>query len=177
MEGRLTFLGTGTSMGVPTLGCRCAVCTSADPRDKRLRPSVMLRWSDEQPRACGGDRHRSGLSRAGAAGATHPRRRSLLYAFARRPHLRHGRSAAAELCGVSQRRTDSAVCVGGDYGGAGAHVRLHVCAGRHLCDAREGRDCAARRTHAGARRGVCARAGAARGDGRCRDSALATRRI
>lgn len=51
MEGRLTFLGTGTSMGVPTLGCRCAVCTSADPRDKRLRPSVMLRWSD-------GDRER-----------------------------------------------------------------------------------------------------------------------
>src|SRR5208282_5588350 len=44
MEGLLTFLGTGTSMGVPTLGCRCAVCTSADPHDRRLRPSVMLRW-------------------------------------------------------------------------------------------------------------------------------------
>jgi phosphoribosyl 1,2-cyclic phosphate phosphodiesterase len=51
MEGRLTFLGTGTSMGVPTLGCGCAVCTSADPRDKRLRPSVLLRWKD-------GDRER-----------------------------------------------------------------------------------------------------------------------
>lgn len=46
MEGRFTFLGTGTSMGVPTLGCRCAVCTSANPHDKRLRPSVMLRWRD-----------------------------------------------------------------------------------------------------------------------------------
>jgi phosphoribosyl 1,2-cyclic phosphate phosphodiesterase len=46
MEGRLTFLGTGTSMGVPTLGCTCAVCTSADARDKRLRPSVLLRWAD-----------------------------------------------------------------------------------------------------------------------------------
>ena len=44
MEGRLTFLGTGTSMGVPTLGCDCAVCTSADPRDRRLRPSVLVRW-------------------------------------------------------------------------------------------------------------------------------------
>jgi len=44
MQGSLTFLGTGTSMGVPTLGCGCAVCTSADPRDKRLRPSVMVRW-------------------------------------------------------------------------------------------------------------------------------------
>jgi len=33
-------------MGVPTLGCRCAVCTSADSRDKRLRPSVLVRWMD-----------------------------------------------------------------------------------------------------------------------------------
>lgn len=33
-------------MGVPTLGCRCEVCTSADPRDRRLRPSVLLRWKD-----------------------------------------------------------------------------------------------------------------------------------
>jgi phosphoribosyl 1,2-cyclic phosphate phosphodiesterase len=46
MDGSLTFLGTGTSMGVPTVGCRCAVCTSADPRDRRLRPSVMVRWRD-----------------------------------------------------------------------------------------------------------------------------------
>jgi phosphoribosyl 1,2-cyclic phosphate phosphodiesterase len=46
MEGLLTFLGTGTSMGVPTLGCDCAVCTSADPHDKRLRPSVLLRWHE-----------------------------------------------------------------------------------------------------------------------------------
>lgn len=46
MEGRLTFLGTGTSMGVPTLGCHCEVCTSSDPRDRRLRPSVLLRWND-----------------------------------------------------------------------------------------------------------------------------------
>lgn len=33
-------------MGVPTVGCDCAVCTSADPRDRRLRPSIMVRWSD-----------------------------------------------------------------------------------------------------------------------------------
>jgi phosphoribosyl 1,2-cyclic phosphate phosphodiesterase len=32
-------------MGVPTLGCGCAVCTSADPHDRRLRPSVLLRWT------------------------------------------------------------------------------------------------------------------------------------
>jgi phosphoribosyl 1,2-cyclic phosphate phosphodiesterase len=44
MQGLLTFLGTGTSMGVPTLGCGCTVCTSDDPHDRRLRPSLLLRW-------------------------------------------------------------------------------------------------------------------------------------
>ncbi|HUQ90410.1 MAG TPA: MBL fold metallo-hydrolase [Bryobacteraceae bacterium] len=43
---RLTVLGSGTSAGVPTIGCRCAVCTSRDPRDTRLRPSVALRFQD-----------------------------------------------------------------------------------------------------------------------------------
>ena len=37
-------------MGVPTLGCRCEVCTSADPHDRRLRPSALLRWQDEAGR-------------------------------------------------------------------------------------------------------------------------------
>ena len=39
---RLVFLGTGTSSGVPLLGCDCAVCTSDDPRNSRTRPSVLL---------------------------------------------------------------------------------------------------------------------------------------
>jgi len=48
MQATLTFLGTGTSMGVPTLGCACAVCTSLDPHDLRLRPSVMISWTDPE---------------------------------------------------------------------------------------------------------------------------------
>ncbi|HKV05604.1 MAG TPA: MBL fold metallo-hydrolase [Candidatus Acidoferrales bacterium] len=41
---QLTVLGSGTSMGVPTLGCHCAVCESADPHDQRTRPSVLLAY-------------------------------------------------------------------------------------------------------------------------------------
>ncbi len=54
MDATLTFLGTGTSMGVPTVGCTCAVCTSPDPRDQRLRPSVLVRWM-ERPSEPGSD--------------------------------------------------------------------------------------------------------------------------
>lgn len=39
---RLTFLGTGTSFGVPQIGCECAVCRSTDPRDKRTRSGAVL---------------------------------------------------------------------------------------------------------------------------------------
>ncbi len=39
---RFTFLGTGTSQGVPVIACDCTACKSADPRDKRLRSSLLL---------------------------------------------------------------------------------------------------------------------------------------
>lgn len=41
---KVTFLGTGTSQGVPVIACACEVCSSMDPRDNRLRTSVLLEW-------------------------------------------------------------------------------------------------------------------------------------
>ncbi|HEY1938385.1 MAG TPA: MBL fold metallo-hydrolase [Candidatus Angelobacter sp.] len=44
MKAILTVLGSGTSMGVPTIGCNCRVCTSEDPHDRRTRPSILLEY-------------------------------------------------------------------------------------------------------------------------------------
>jgi phosphoribosyl 1,2-cyclic phosphate phosphodiesterase len=44
MKATLTVLGSGTSMGVPTIGCDCAVCHSTDPHDRRTRPSVLVEY-------------------------------------------------------------------------------------------------------------------------------------
>ncbi len=43
---RLRFLGTGTSFGIPVIGCRCAACTSFDPHDRRTRHGALLRSDD-----------------------------------------------------------------------------------------------------------------------------------
>ena len=44
---QLTFLGTGTSQGVPVIACKCSVCRSKDTKDKRLRTSVMFSFNDK----------------------------------------------------------------------------------------------------------------------------------
>lgn len=46
MKAEIVFLGSGTSMGVPTLGCGCAVCHSSDPRDRRTRPSIAVLYRE-----------------------------------------------------------------------------------------------------------------------------------
>lgn len=43
---RFVFLGTGTSAGIPAIGCDCDVCRSEDPRDKRLRTAAAVQWRD-----------------------------------------------------------------------------------------------------------------------------------
>jgi len=45
MKAEIVILGSGTSMGVPTLGCDCAVCTSSDPHNTRSRPSIAIQWN------------------------------------------------------------------------------------------------------------------------------------
>jgi len=44
MKATLTVLGSGTSMGVPSIGCSCSVCHSSDPHDRRTRPSVLIEY-------------------------------------------------------------------------------------------------------------------------------------
>lgn len=44
---RITFLGTGTSIGIPVISCKCEVCSSENPKDKRLRTSVLITYNNK----------------------------------------------------------------------------------------------------------------------------------
>lgn len=60
---RFTFLGTGTSGGVPLIACDCSVCTSADPRDRRTRTGACVRWIDRSPAAVSESPRGGGIER------------------------------------------------------------------------------------------------------------------
>ena len=82
---RVTFLGTGTSHGVPMIGCRCAMCTSSDPRDnavaavgRRSRSTAVRRCSSTRRPTCATQALRFGLSRVDAVLFTHPHADHLL---------------------------------------------------------------------------------------------------
>ena len=64
-KARLTFLGTGTSQGVPMIGCGCDVCSSSDPRDNRLRSSVLVEFEGLQILIDAGPDFRQQMLRAG----------------------------------------------------------------------------------------------------------------
>jgi phosphoribosyl 1,2-cyclic phosphate phosphodiesterase len=62
---KLEFLGTGTSQGVPVISCACSVCTSNDPKDKRLRCSVLFRTGQQTILVDAGPDMRQQLLRSG----------------------------------------------------------------------------------------------------------------
>lgn len=62
---KITFLGTGTSQGIPVITCRCKVCTSADPHDKRLRVSVWIQTKSKSIVIDSGPDFRYQMLRAG----------------------------------------------------------------------------------------------------------------
>jgi phosphoribosyl 1,2-cyclic phosphate phosphodiesterase len=62
---KITFLGTGTSQGIPVIGCGCAICNSTDKRDKRLRVSVLVETDDRTIAIDSGPDFRYQMLRAG----------------------------------------------------------------------------------------------------------------
>ena len=66
-KARLIFLGTGTSQGVPMIGCGCEVCRSRDPRDKRLRASVLVEFEGLRILVDAGPDFRQQMLRAGVS--------------------------------------------------------------------------------------------------------------
>ena len=104
---RLTFLGTGTSFGVPQVGCGCAVCRSDDPRDRRTRSGALLRAGGATLLLDSPPELRLQLVGQGVTevcrGALHPRARRSHGGHRRPPDL-HGPEASATCRSTARRR-------------------------------------------------------------------------
>lgn len=79
---KVTFLGTGTSQGVPFIGCTCEVCTSCDPKDKRLRTSIHLEIDNLSIVIDTGPDFRQQMLRAGIVRLDH-----ILYTHSHKDHV------------------------------------------------------------------------------------------
>jgi len=79
---KITFLGTGTSQGVPVIGCRCAVCISEDEHDKRLRSSILVEHGNQVVLIDTGPDFRQQMLRAGVS-----KMNAILYTHEHRDHI------------------------------------------------------------------------------------------
>lgn len=79
---KITFLGTGTSHGVPVIACNCDVCSSDDPRDKRLRASILVETGDKTFVVDTGPDFRQQMLRAGVRELT-----AILFTHEHRDHV------------------------------------------------------------------------------------------
>jgi len=114
---KLTFLGTGTSYGVPVVGCDCGTCKSRDSRDRRFRHSAAIRWDDgrtvlvDTPPELRLQLLRSNVTRIDAVWFTHVHADHLhgiddLRIFSIRDGRRVRGFASSESCAVMARRFD-----------------------------------------------------------------------
>lgn len=104
---KITFLGTGTSMGVPTIGCRCAVCCSRDPRNLRTRASLLIglgerRFLIDTSPDLRAQCIREGLRRIDAVFFTHSHADHILGLDDLRPFSLHGNPASIPCFGSKE---------------------------------------------------------------------------
>jgi phosphoribosyl 1,2-cyclic phosphate phosphodiesterase len=108
---RVTLLGTGTSHGVPAIGCDCAVCRSTDPRDRRMRPSILLDLGAGPPAAAGASDSaiRSAVRYLLVDTATDLRAQALAYNVRRVDAILFTHSHADHILGLDEVRRYNAI--------------------------------------------------------------------